>query len=297
MKVGFIGLGVMGKNMAANVLKGDYKLKVYDVVESVVAEFKEKGAEVGSSPADASKDCDIIMTSLPNSQIVETVILGKNGVLEGAKEGAIIVDLSSITPKTIQSISKKCSDKGVEVIDAPVSGGVAGAEAGTLTIMVGGKQEALEKVMPVLECVGKKINHVGEVGAGDTVKLVNNLLLGVNMVACAEAMALGTKAGIKPEVLYEIISQSSGSSYALKAKYEKYIAKGNFEPGFMIDLQYKDLQLAVSTAKDLKAPLFMGNAAQQMFETARAEGLGRKDISAVINVYEKWLNTSVREDN
>lgn len=296
MKVGFIGLGVMGKNMAANVLKGGYKLKVYDVVESIVAEFKENGAEVGSSPADASKDCDIIMTSLPNSQIVENVILGKNGVLEGAKEGAIIVDLSSITPKTIQNIYNKCREKGVEVIDAPVSGGVAGAEAGTLTIMVGGKKETLEKAMPVLECVGKKINHVGEVGAGDTVKLVNNLLLGVNMVACAEAMALGTKAGIKPEVLYEIISQSSGSSYALKAKYEKYIAKGNFEPGFMIDLQYKDLQLAVSTAKDLKAPLFMGNTAQQIFETARAEGLGRKDISAVINVYEKWLNTSVREE-
>lgn len=297
MKVGFIGLGVMGKNMAANVLKGGYGLKVYDVNESVVAEFEAKGAEVGNSPADASKDCSIIITSLPNAQIVETVILGENGVLEGAKKGAIIVDLSSITPKSIQNIHNKCSEKGVEVIDAPVSGGVAGAEAGTLTIMVGGNKEVLEKVKPVLGCIGKKINHVGSIGAGDTVKLVNNLLLGINMVACAEAMALGTKAGIKPEVLYEIISQSSGNSYALEAKYKKFIAKGNFEPGFMIDLQHKDLELAVSTAKDLKAPLFMGNTAQQLFEAARAEGLGNKDISAVINVYEKWLNISVREDS
>jgi 3-hydroxyisobutyrate dehydrogenase len=161
--------------------------------------------------------------------------------------------------------------------------------------MVGGKAEVLEKVKPILECIGKKINYVGQIGAGDTVKLINNLLLGVNMVACAEALALGTKAGIKSDVLYEIISQSSGSSYALKAKYENFISQGNFEPGFMIDLQYKDLELAISTAKDLNAPMFMGNIAQQMFETARAEGLGKKDISAVINLYEKWLNISVRK--
>ena len=295
MKVGFIGLGVMGKSMAINILNSGHKLKVYDVIEESMIELKEKGAEIGDSPADTCEGCDVIMTSLPNSKIVEEVILGKNGVLEGAEKGSIIVDLSSITPKVIQNIYEKCADKGIEVIDAPVSGGAKGAEEGTLTIMVGGKAEVLEKVKPILECIGKKINYVGQIGAGDTVKLINNLLLGVNMVACAEALALGTKAGIKPDVLYEIISQSSGSSYALKAKYENFISQGNFEPGFMIDLQYKDLELAISTAKDLNAPMFMGNIAQQIFETARAEGLGKKDISAVINLYEKWLNISVRK--
>ena len=295
MKVGFIGLGVMGKSMAINILNSGHKLKVYDVIEESMIELEEKGAEIGDSPADTCEGCDVIMTSLPNSKIVEEVILGKSGVLEGAEKGSIIVDLSSITPKVIQNIYEKCADKGIEVIDAPVSGGAKGAEEGTLTIMVGGKAEVLEKVKPILECIGKKINYVGQIGAGDTVKLINNLLLGVNMVACAEALALGTKAGIKSDVLYEIISQSSGSSYALKAKYENFISQGNFEPGFMIDLQYKDLELAISTAKDLNAPMFMGNIAQQMFETARAEGLGKKDISAVINLYEKWLNISVRK--
>jgi 3-hydroxyisobutyrate dehydrogenase len=295
VKVGFIGLGVMGKSMAINILNSGHKLKVYDVIEESMIELEEKGAEIGDSPADTCEGCDVIMTSLPNSKIVEEVILGKSGVLEGAEKGSIIVDLSSITPKVIQNIYEKCADKGIEVIDAPVSGGAKGAEEGTLTIMVGGKAEVLEKVKPILECIGKKINYVGQIGAGDTVKLINNLLLGVNMVACAEALALGTKAGIKPDVLYEIISQSSGSSYALKAKYENFISQGNFEPGFMIDLQYKDLELAISTAKDLNAPMFMGNIAQQMFETARAEGLGKKDISAVIKLYEKWLNISVRK--
>jgi len=295
VKVAFIGLGIMGKNMAINILNNNYQLRIYDVIKENMIELEEMGAGVGNSPADAAKGCDVIMTSLPNSKIVEDVILGKNGVLEAAKEGAVIVDLSSITPKVIQNIYEKCIEKCIEVIDAPVSGGAKGAKEGTLTIMAGGKIEVLEKVRPILDCIAKKVNYVGEVGAGDTVKLINNMLLGINMVACAEAMALGTKAGIKPDLLYEIISQSSGSSYALKAKYENFISQGNFEPGFMIDLQYKDLQLAISTAKELNAPMFMGNIAQQMFETARAEGLGKKDISAVINLYEKWLNVSVRK--
>lgn len=296
MRVGFIGLGVMGKRMAINVLKGGYEVKVSDLNKEAVKELVDLGAKEGQTPAEVAKDADVVLTSLPNSAIVEGVVLGKDGVLEGIKEGTIIVDLSSITPKSIQGIAKKASQKGVEVLDAPVSGGAAGAEKGTLTIMVGGNKEAFEKVLPILSCIGTKVNHVGEVGAGDTVKLVNNLLLGANMVAVAEALALGVKAGLKPEILYDIISQSSGSSYALTAKYNNFIAKGNFEPGFMIDLQYKDLQLAVDTAKDLKMPLIIGNLSQQMFEAARAKGLGAKDISAVLKLYEDWGNIEVREE-
>lgn len=296
MKIGFIGLGVMGKRMAANVLKGGFQLVVSDLNKEAVRELVEMGAEEGCTPAEVAKDADVVITSLPNSAIVEGVILGKDGVLEGIKKGKIIVDLSSITPKSIQNIAKKASQKGVEVLDAPVSGGASGAEKGTLTIMVGGNKEAFEKVLTVLNCIGKKVIHVGEIGAGDTAKLVNNLLLGANMVAVAEALALGVKAGLKPEVLYNIISQSSGSSYALTAKYNNFIAKGNFEPGFMIDLQYKDLQLAVDTAKDLKMPLVIGNLSQQMYEVARAKGLGTEDISAVLKLYEEWGNIEVREE-
>lgn len=296
MKIGFIGLGVMGKSMAKNVLKGGYKLVVSDLNKVAVGELKEMGAEEGQNPAEVAEQVDIIFMSLPNSAIVEGVALGENGILEGAKKGTIIIDLSSITPKSIRKVAEKAGEKGVEVMDAPVSGGASGAENGTLTIMVGGKKEIFEKVAPVLSCIGKKVTHVGEIGAGDTAKLVNNLLLGANMVAVAEALTLGVKAGLKPEVLYDIISESSGSSYALTAKYKNFIAPGNFEPGFAIDLQYKDLQLAVDTAKDLKLPLIIGNISQQMFETARAKGMGTEDISAVIKLYEEWGNIKIREE-
>jgi 3-hydroxyisobutyrate dehydrogenase len=296
MKIGFIGLGVMGRRMAANILKGGYALKVNDIIESAVKEFEEMGAERGNTPAEVAADCDIVLTSLPNSKIVKDVAAGKNGILQGAGEGLILVDLSSITPKTIKEIHKEAQKKGVEVMDAPVSGGSAGAEAGTLTIMVGGKKEAFEKVKPILDCIGKKIYHVGDVGAGDTIKLVNNLLLGINMVAVAEALTLGAKAGLDPETMFNIIDQSSGSSYALRAKYPNFISKRNFEPGFMVDLQYKDLELAVSTAKELNLPLILGNAAQQMYEIARTKGLGGKDISSIIKIYEQWAKTEVRKE-
>lgn len=296
MKVGFIGLGVMGQKMATNVVKAGFDLTVYDVVKENVEKLEALGAKSGSSAADVASNCDIVLTSLPNSAIVEAVILGKNGVLEGAKAGTTIVDLSSITPKSIRKIHKIASEKGVEVMDAPVSGGASGAEKGTLTIMVGGSKEAIEKANPVLSAIGKKINHVGEVGAGDTVKAVNNLLLGINMVATAEALVLGKKAGLDADIMYDIISKSSGSSYALTAKYDNYISKGNFEPGFMVDLMYKDLQLAIDTAKDLKVPLISGNMSQQLFETARAEGMGREDISSVIKIFEKWADVEVRSE-
>ncbi len=296
MKIGFIGLGVMGKNMAANLINKGHNLKVTDLNKDAVNELKKMGAEEGHNASDVAAESDIIFTSLPNSQIVEGVVTGKGGVLEGAKEGTIYIDLSSITPKTIRNIAKKASEKGVKVLDAPVSGGVAGAQKGTLTIMVGGDEEAFNKALPVLNCIGTKVFHVGDIGAGDTIKLVNNLLLGINMAAVSEALALGVKAGLKPEVMYDIISQSSGSSYALTAKYKNFIAKGNFAPGFAVDLQYKDLQLAVDTAKDLKMPLLVGNVAQQMYEVARAKGLGTEDISAVIRVYEELGNIEVREE-
>lgn len=296
MKVGFIGLGVMGKSMALNILKGGYELFVSDLNKDAVADLVDNGASKKNCPKEIAEESDVVFLSLPNSNIVEQVVLGENGVLEGSKPGMVIVDLSSITPKTIQNISNIASKKGVEVLDAPVSGGASGAEKGSLTIMVGGSKETLDKIMPVMNLIGDKVNLVGDVGAGDTVKLVNNLLLGANMVAVSEAFALGVKAGLAPEILYDIISKSSGSSYALTAKYKNYIAKGNFEPGFMIDLQYKDLQLAVDTAKDLKVPLTIGNITQQMFEIARAEGLGSKDISAMINVFEKWNEIKVREE-
>lgn len=296
MRIGFVGLGVMGKRMAINVLKGGHELSVFDLNKDAVNELVNLGAQEADTYEKLAKDKEIIFTSLPNSAIVESVMLSENGLINSADKNTIIIDLSSITPKTIQNIARRAESKNIKVLDAPVSGGASGAEKGTLTIMVGGEKESFEKSLEVLNCIGSKVYHVGDVGAGDTVKLVNNLLLGVNMVAVTEALSLGVKAGLKPEILYDIISQSSGSSYALTAKYKNFIAKGNFEPGFMIDLQYKDLQLAVDTAKDLKMPLMIGNVSQQMFEIARGKGLGTEDISAVIKIYEELGNILVREE-
>lgn len=285
----------MGAKMCANLIKKGHSLVVHDVVPAAVDAMAALGANAAKNAAELAGQCDVVFTSLPNSAIVEHTILGPDGVLVGAKPGTLVVDLSSITPKSIQKIARIAAEKQVDVIDAPVSGGTAGAEKGTLTVMVGASDELFRRALPHLECIGSKIDHVGAVGSGDGVKLVNNLLLGVNMAALAEAMVLGVKAGIAPEVLNAIIGKSSGASYALAAKYEKFFSKGNFEPGFMIDLQYKDLQLAVDTAKDLGVPLLLGNVAQQIYETARAKGLGREDISAVIKLGEELAGVEVRE--
>ncbi len=285
----------MGGKMCANILKNGHQLTVFDVVPAAVDAMVALGAKKADSAAGAAKGMDIVMTSLPNSAIVEQTILGRGGVLEGAEAGLLVVDLSSITPKTIQKIAKIAAEKKVDIIDAPVSGGTAGAEKGTLTVMVGATEAQFERALPALKCIGSKIDLLGDVGAGDAVKCVNNLLLGVNMAAVAEALVLGVKAGIKPQVLYDIISKSSGSSYALTAKYGNFISKGNFAPGFMVDLEYKDLQLAIDTAKDLGIPLVFGNLAQQVYETARAKGMGKEDMSAIIKLSEEIAGVKVRE--
>ena len=274
MKVGFIGLGVMGKKMALNVLKSGNDLTVYDVVKENVQDLVNEGAKSANSPAELAAECDLVLTSLPNSFIVENVVLGKNGVFEGAKSGMIYVDLSSITPKSIRKISDIAKEKNISVVDAPVSGGAEGAAKGTLTIMAGGDKEVLDKAMPVLLSIGKEVKHVGSVGAGDTVKAVNNLLLGINMVAAAEALVLGKKAGLDPDVMFEIISKSSGGSYALSAKYEKYISKGNFNLGFMVDLMYKDLEIS-SVQFTLAFGYGTRNSVQDDFKTVfkRAEDM------------------------
>lgn len=293
MKVGFVGLGKMGANMCANVMKGGHEVYAYDVFAPAIEKMVEKGAKAAASYEEMAGQVDAIMMSLPNAAIVSGAV---QQMLAGAKPGLLIIDLSSITPNTIQKLAEDGAKKGVTVIDAPVSGGMAGAEAGTLSIMVGASDEDFKRALPLLECVGApdKIQHVGAVGAGDACKMVNNLLLGVNMVAVGEALALGVKAGVDADTLYDVISKSSGSSYALTAKYKSFIAKRNFEPGFMIDLQHKDLGMAVDTAKAMRVPLLMGNVAQQVYDVARAKGMGGEDISAVIKLDEELYGVEVK---
>lgn len=295
LKIGFVGLGAMGRPMASNILKAGYSLTVCDVVAAAVEDMKARGAKAANGPKEVALNSDVVLISLPNSSIVEEVVSDKEGLLTGSHQGQILIDLSSVTPSHTKKMASLAAAQGVDYLDAPVSGGVSGADAGTLTIMVGGEKTALDRCQEVLQVIGKKIYHVGPVGSGDVIKLVNNLLLGVNMVAVAEAMTLGVKAGIDPQVLFEIISSSSGRSYALEAKVPNFVLKGKFDPGFTVNLQYKDLEMAVQTAKELGIPLVMANFAQQVYETARAKGLGKKDISAVITLNEELAGVTVRK--
>lgn len=294
MKVGFIGVGAMGKPMAQNIIRAGHTLVVNDVSVAAVEELVANGALRAESPRELAEQVEVVITMLPNGAIVEQVLLGEKGVFAGAKPGFAIIDMSSVAPSFTKKIAKLSADRGISYMDAPVSGGVKGATEGTLTIMVGGEKELVDRYQPLLEIMGKKIYHVGGVGDGDAVKIVNNLLLAVNMAAAAEAFALGTKIGLDPKTLFEIISVSSGNSYAMTAKMPNFILKGNFAPGFAIDLQYKDLELAVQTAKEVKVPMMLTNVAQQLYENARAAGLGREDISAIIKPLEELLDISVR---
>lgn len=294
MKVGFIGTGAMGKPMAANILRAGYSLMVNDVNEAAVQELVAQGAVRTATPLELARMADVVITMLPNGAIVEQVLLGEQGIFAGAKPGLTIIDMSSVAPGFTHKMAKLAAERELNYFDAPVSGGVKGAAEGTLTIMVGGKAELVNRYHPLLEVMGKKIYHVGEAGAGDAVKIVNNLLLAVNMAAAAEAFALGTKLGLEPQTLFDIISMSSGNSYALTAKMPNFVFKRNFAPGFAIDLQYKDLELATKTAKELKVPMLLTNLAQQVFEQARAAGLGREDISAVIKPLEELLDIEVK---
>ncbi|MDR1487456.1 MAG: NAD(P)-dependent oxidoreductase [Deltaproteobacteria bacterium] len=294
MKVGFIGLGAMGRPMAKRLQNAGFDLFVHDLMPEAVGEMVSLGSVAKDNPAQIACEAEIICSSLPNSAILMEVATGKNGILSTMRPGTLLIDFSSVEPHLSRRLAEAVEAKGASMLDAPVSGGTAGAANGALTIMVGGRAEDLDKAMIILKQLGKKIIHVGDNGQGQAMKLVNNLLLGINMAAAAEALTLGRKLGLNPKIMLDTIAQSSGASYALTAKAEKFIFPGKFAPGFAVDLQYKDLELAVNAAKNLTVPLPMGNQAQQIFEVARAKDLGREDISSVVKLYEEAAKTKVR---
>ena len=295
MKIGFIGVGAMGKPMAKNLIKAKHDVFVFDLVLANVNELEKDGATACADIKELAGKAELIIASLPNAKIVDAVMTGDDGVFAACKKGTIIMDMSSVAPESSKAMAKIAKQSELIYIDAPVSGGVAGATAGTLTIMVGCDKETFEKVSPVLKFLGKNIFHAGDTGAGDAVKIVNNLLLGANMASLAEALVLGAKMGLKTQVMKEIISVSSGRSYALDAKLEKFIMADNFDTGFAVDLQYKDLGLAMEAARDTCSPVPMTAAALEVFETARAKGLNRKDISSVVKVWEDLSGIRIKD--
>lgn len=294
MKVGFIGVGNMGRPMATNLLKAGYEVNVFDLSQEAVDAMAELGATPCKTNLELASVSDVVFTSLPNAAIVESVMTGQTGVFSACREGTVIIDMSSVAPSTSQKMAKIAGERGVKYVDAPVSGGTAGAAAGTLTIMVGADKETFERIKPILDVIGKNIYHVGDTGLGDAIKLVNNLLLGCSMAALAEALVLGAKCGLDPQTIYDVVSVSSGNSYVLGAKMQQFILKGDFSGGFPVDLQFKDLGLALDAGRDTAVPLPMAAAATQVFEAARAQGMGREDMSAIIKVWEQMTGIEVR---
>ncbi len=285
-ELGFVGLGNMGGPMTANLLKAGYSLTVFDLAESAMTLQVQAGARTAAHPRQVASQAEVVFTSLPTPRAVEAVYLGQDGLLQGAHRGQVFVDLSSITPSLARQIAGAFGELGASVLDAPVSGGTTGASAGTLTIMVGGEREALDKVQDMLKVIGQKIFYVGPSGSGNTVKLVNQLLMGVNTVAAVEALALTERTGVDMALVADIIGVSAGFSRCFQTRFPKGLLR-DYSPGFAVDLMSKDLRLVEEFARELGVTLFMTSRARDLFEEASSLGLGRQDVVSALELYER----------
>ncbi len=290
--VGFIGVGNMGNPMAANVLKAGFPMTVFDLSAKAMENLVQAGARRAGSAREAVEGAEIVLTSLPASPDVEAIYLEPGGLIERAKPGTILIDLSSVLPSTPRKIEPKARERGVHFLEAPVSGGVSGARAATLAIMVGGDAGALARAKPVLQAIGPNIFHVGPVGAGNTIKAINNMMASVNSLAMMEGLALGVKAGLDPMIVYEVVKASSGGSKALE-RIPRAIVPRNFEPGFKVALMNKDLETFNTIAKELHVPVSFANVAQRYQQAALAAGLGEQDTTAVMMVIERLAAVQV----
>ena len=284
--VGFIGVGNMGNPMAGNVLKAGFPMTVFDKHAPAMENLVQGGAQRAASAREVVERCEIVMTCLPASPDVEAAYLEPGGLVERAKPGTILIDLSSVLPSTPRKIEPRAKERGVHFLEAPVSGGVSGARAATLAIMVGGDPEVLTRARSVLRAIGPNIFHVGPVGAGNTVKAINNMMACVNSLAMMEGVALGVKAGLDPMTIYEVVKASSGGSKALE-RIPTALVPRNFAPGFKVQLMNKDLETFNTIAKELHVPVSFSNVAQRYQQAAMAAGLTDQDTSVVMTIIER----------
>ena len=285
MKIGFIGLGIMGKPMAHNLLRAGHQLVVFDIVRESVDNLVAAGAEAAASPKEVAQSCMVIITMLPNSPHVKAVVLDKNGVLEGAKSGALLIDMSSIAPGVSQEIAAECEKGGLKMLDAPVSGGEPKAIDGSLAVMVGGDKECFESVKDdILQKMGASAVYCGGIGAGNTTKLANQIIVACNMAALAEALTLAKKAGVSPARVFEAIKGGLAGSAVMNAKAPMMIA-GEYKPGFRVDLHIKDLANALETGHNVASPLPLTAMVMEMFQALRVADAGMDDHSALAKYY------------
>ncbi|MFH1484858.1 MAG: NAD(P)-dependent oxidoreductase [Chloroflexota bacterium] len=296
-KVGFVGLGTIGAPMARRVANGGYQLVVYDVRPEAMRPFAEKGATAASSPKDVATKCSNILFSLPDSPIIEEVILGKDGIVDGAARGTLIVDLSSAHPASTIKLGKELAPKGIDIIDAPVSGGRFGAEAGTLAVMVGGRKELLERARPIISTFGKTIFHCGELGSGDTVKAVNNFLSAMSFIGTGEALILATKAGLDPQTALDVINASSGQNKASSGKFKELVMRGDFDRAKSMSMRlfYKDLSTAADLGAKLGVPMFIIPIIQQLLAYGVAMCGPESPNTELIRTMEQWVGVKVRD--
>lgn len=288
MKIGFIGLGIMGKPMVRNLIKAGNEVIGYDVVEENIEIMMKDGMIPGKSSRDVAEQCRILITMLPNSPHVKEVVLGKNGVLEGAEKGSILIDMSSIAPTASKEIEKICKEKGIDMIDAPVSGGEPKAVDGTLSVMVGGDKKIFEQVKPILKEMAASVVYCGDIGAGNTTKLANQIIVAVNIAAVSEAFMLAKKAGVDQHLVFEAIKGGLAGSTVMNAKVPM-ILEHNYKPGFKVDLHIKDLNNAIETAHATGSPVPLTAAVMEMLQVLHADGCGQEDHSALYKVYEKLV--------
>jgi 3-hydroxyisobutyrate dehydrogenase len=290
--VGFIGVGNMGNPMAGNVLKSGFALTVFDKNPRAMQNLVDAGAKGAGSAAEVVDRSEIVLTCLPASPDVEALYLEPGGLIERARPDTILIDLSSVLPSTPRKLEPRARARGVHFLEAPVSGGVAGARAATLAIMVGGDPDILERARPVLRAIGPNIFGVGPVGSGNTVKAINNMMACVNSLAMMEGLALGVKAGLDPSIIYDVVKASSGGSKALE-RIKTAIVPRNFEPGFKVQLMNKDLDTFTTIAKELHVPVSFANVAQRYQQAALAAGLGDKDTSVAMTIIEQLAAVKV----
>lgn len=293
-RIGFIGLGIMGLPMARNLVSKGYVLTVFDVDETRME--KLEGVSKASSCREVASNSDIIITMLPNSPHVKEAVLGKGGVIEGARPGAILVDMSSVAPLASREIAYALNEKNIEMLDAPVSGGEPKAVNATLAIMVGGKEEVFEKVKPILEAMGSTVTLVGEIGSGNITKLANQIIVALNIAAVSEAMVLAAKSGVDPEKVFRAIRGGLAGSTVLDAKMP-LILDGNFKPGFRIKLHIKDLSNALDTAHALGVPIPLTGLVMEEMQALRADGKEGDDHGGLIQFYEALAKLEVRRNN
>ncbi len=285
-RIGFIGLGLMGSGMSMNLLKAGFPLTVWNRTASKMKPLLDAGAEGASSPAEVAEKSNVVIDIVTDSSDVEEVLLGPKGVIHGALPGTVVIDMSTISPSVTRRIAQELGKKGVRMLDAPVSGGDVGAREGTLSIMVGGEEEVYEECLPIFQSMGRTITRVGENGMGQTVKLVNQILVGMNMLGVAEALMFAKKSGVDLEKCLAAVSGGAAGSWQLTNNGAKLL-KGDLEPGFKVKDYIKDLRLIMEAAADLEMPLMGASVVQQMFRSLDAEGLRQKGTQAVIRAVEK----------